>query len=108
MMVTEDTTDQFCTSMDMAQMFGLSGRLMSYMKRLIEQGAGPEAIVGLITVVMRIAMFVADTWDYTSRRSIRTATEQPPYKWYYLGLATARETFKEMITDDDIDGTAIP
>jgi hypothetical protein len=57
---------------------------------------------------MRIAMFVADTWDYTYPRNIRTTTEQPPYKWYYLGLATARETFKEMITDDDIDGTAIP
>jgi hypothetical protein len=80
---------------------------MTYIKRLLQNENSPEAIVGLITVVMRMAMFVADTWAYTCRRRTRTTTELPPYKWYYLNLATARQSFEEMITDDTDDPNEI-
>jgi hypothetical protein len=93
-----------------SQMFGSSGTMMSHIKCFPAQGDSLETIVGLVNITIGMAMFVADTWDPTSRRDFRVDAEQPCYKWYYLGLELARRDLQDTVQhdSDNPNDTPIP
>jgi hypothetical protein len=64
----------------------------------------------VIKLVMRHVMTIADIWTYTRDHQIHVSegAEQPPYKWYYLGLEQARKDFAKTIEEDSDDPEGRP
>jgi hypothetical protein len=89
-----------------SDIFGVAGVLLpSFSFATREEGS--RDLGGLMRMLTRVAMDIADVWEYTLRHGHRQVTELPPFKWYEMGLPFARKSFMSLIRDcaDELEDT---
>jgi hypothetical protein len=80
-----------------SMIIGPGGTLLPVAKLAFQQGI--RDFRNLVRRVVRIAMDVADIWTYTKNQDHRQPKDQPPFKWYYVGLLQSRDNFAELVTN---------
>ncbi|KAF1917659.1 hypothetical protein BDU57DRAFT_172169 [Ampelomyces quisqualis] len=77
---------------------GSDGALMPILTKFVGNW-NADVVRSLLRLITRIAMDVADIYDYTRIHAHRKKGEHPPLRWYYLGLLQARAAFISAINE---------
>lgn len=77
---------------------GSNGVMMPILTEFVQTWRA-DAVQPLFRIIARIAMNVADIFDYTKFYGHRKVGECPSFRWYYLGLEQARAAWIQTIDE---------